>query len=498
MTIKELEERLGLPRASIRYYEQEGLLTPARGANGYRNYSEEDLRTLEKIKLLRQLHLDLETIRALQRGELTLDAALARQLAGLGEDRAALDRAEAVCRALRDAGESYAKLDPKPWLDQLTRPPLPAAPHFPPPAETRRAPEPLPVAPCPIRRWLARWLDLGLYGLPWILLRSLALHVPSVENGVLSWLEGYLSIALMFLLEPLLLHYWGWTPGKWLLGLKVRDRAGEKLSLKRAFQRIWRLFGRGYGYQIPIYNLYRMWRSYRACREGEYLEWDQDPDLPAQEDIRYEMLPLKALKGLGYGAAQAALLGCTVLAVLAGMVPPVRGTLTEAELIRNYNHVNRVYGLEAPEMEPDGMLGENPNLGLAAWGWYTPTVTLAEQDGVVTGFAVAWKNVPTWNTYHTPSMAAPAALGGALLAERADLGPVSYQTAMINYIKALAELTLADAMAGKTVTAEGLELTIEVNVSAGALEDVGVDGNYYESVGEETCQAVVTLRAAWS
>ena len=312
MTIKELEERLGLPRASIRYYEQEGLLTPARGANGYRNYSEEDLRTLEKIKLLRQLHLDLETIRALQRGELTLDAALARQLAGLGEDRAALDRAEAVCRALRDAGESYAKLDPKPWLDQLTRPPLPAAPHFPPPAETRRAPEPLPVAPCPIRRWLARWLDLGLYGLPWILLRSLALHVPSVENGVLSWLEGYLSIALMFLLEPLLLHYWGWTPGKWLLGLKVRDRAGEKLSLKRAFQRTWRLFGRGYGYQIPIYNLYRMWCSYRACREGEYLEWDQDPDLPAREDIRYEMLPLKALKGLGYGAAQAALLGCTV------------------------------------------------------------------------------------------------------------------------------------------------------------------------------------------
>ena len=137
------------------------------------------------------------------------------------------------------------------------------------------------------------------------------------------------------------------------------------------------------------------------------------------------------------------------LAVLAGMVPPARGTLTEAELIRNYNHVNRVYGLEAPEMEPNGMLGENPNLGLAAWGWYTPTVTLTEQEGVVTGFAVAWKNVPTWNTYHTPSMAAPAALGGALLAERADLGPVSYQTAIINYIKALADLTLADAMAGK-------------------------------------------------
>ncbi|OUQ19831.1 hypothetical protein B5E80_17310 [Flavonifractor sp. An135] len=32
MTIKELEQRLDLPRASIRYYEQEGLLHPGRGS----------------------------------------------------------------------------------------------------------------------------------------------------------------------------------------------------------------------------------------------------------------------------------------------------------------------------------------------------------------------------------------------------------------------------------------------------------------------------------
>ena len=30
MTVKELEERLGMTRANIRFYEQEGLLTPAR------------------------------------------------------------------------------------------------------------------------------------------------------------------------------------------------------------------------------------------------------------------------------------------------------------------------------------------------------------------------------------------------------------------------------------------------------------------------------------
>ena len=241
MTIKELEERLDLSRASIRYYEQEGLLSPERRENGYRDYSEEDVRTLEKIKLLRQLHLDLETIRRLQRGELTLDEALDGQLKALAEDRSALDRAESVCRQLRAAGESYAALDPRPWLEALSRQPMPSAPHFPPPEETKTY---LPVAPHPIRRYLARSLDLTVLGLPWVLLRCLALHIPDVENSILSWLEGYLSLGLLFLLEPVLLHFWGWTPGKWLLRLKLRDSNGEKLTLRRGYQRCWRLFGR--------------------------------------------------------------------------------------------------------------------------------------------------------------------------------------------------------------------------------------------------------------
>ena len=55
MTVKEVEERTGLPRANIRYYESEGLIHPNRGENGYRDYRQEDVDTLLKIKLLRQL-----------------------------------------------------------------------------------------------------------------------------------------------------------------------------------------------------------------------------------------------------------------------------------------------------------------------------------------------------------------------------------------------------------------------------------------------------------
>ena len=60
MTSKEMEARSGVPRANIRYYEAEGLLHPERLKNGYRSYSEEDLRTLEKIKLLRRLGVSVD------------------------------------------------------------------------------------------------------------------------------------------------------------------------------------------------------------------------------------------------------------------------------------------------------------------------------------------------------------------------------------------------------------------------------------------------------
>ena len=72
MTIKELEERTGMTRANIRYYEQEGLLAPARKENGYRSYSEEDCENLLKIKLLRQLQFSLQEIRDIQSGALSL------------------------------------------------------------------------------------------------------------------------------------------------------------------------------------------------------------------------------------------------------------------------------------------------------------------------------------------------------------------------------------------------------------------------------------------
>ena len=135
MTIKELEELVGMTRANIRFYEEEGLISPARQPNGYRDYSQADADTLSKIKLFRQLHLDLDTIRALQSEELTLTQALEKQLTALETDQAALDRARRVCEELRESGASYAALDPRPWLAELEKAPVPESARYAPPQD---------------------------------------------------------------------------------------------------------------------------------------------------------------------------------------------------------------------------------------------------------------------------------------------------------------------------------------------------------------------------
>ena len=80
MTIKELEERTGLLRANIRFYEEEGLLSPVRLANGYRDYSEEDLNWVELAKCMRSAGITVEAmieyVSLFQQGDSTISARL--------------------------------------------------------------------------------------------------------------------------------------------------------------------------------------------------------------------------------------------------------------------------------------------------------------------------------------------------------------------------------------------------------------------------------------
>ena len=111
MTIKEMEELAEMPRANIRFYEAEGLLSPARNVNGYRDYSQEDLLVLRKIKLLRSLHMSLEDIKALHTGKQELSVVLEQQISKLSNDKENLHKAQAVCETMYRDGMHYENLD---------------------------------------------------------------------------------------------------------------------------------------------------------------------------------------------------------------------------------------------------------------------------------------------------------------------------------------------------------------------------------------------------
>lgn len=78
MNIKEAGTRSGVSVRNIRFYEQKGLLSPARNPeNDYRDYSEEDVERLKFIRALRMVDMPLEQIRGILNGSALLrDAAL--------------------------------------------------------------------------------------------------------------------------------------------------------------------------------------------------------------------------------------------------------------------------------------------------------------------------------------------------------------------------------------------------------------------------------------
>lgn len=50
MKIGELSERTGIPTRMLRYYEQQGLIAPARADNGYRVYGEADVAEAARVR----------------------------------------------------------------------------------------------------------------------------------------------------------------------------------------------------------------------------------------------------------------------------------------------------------------------------------------------------------------------------------------------------------------------------------------------------------------
>ena len=121
MTIKEVEERIGLPRSNVRFYEKEKLIEPSRNErNGYRDYSENDVENIKKIAYLRTLGISVEEIRSILSEKVTLREILERQKEALSDQMMDLNRARLLCEKMLDEENvSYEKLQVEQYVMEL-------------------------------------------------------------------------------------------------------------------------------------------------------------------------------------------------------------------------------------------------------------------------------------------------------------------------------------------------------------------------------------------
>ena len=112
MKINQVELLVGITKKNIRFYEEQGLLSPGRNReNGYRDYNEEDAKKLEQIKLFRKLGLPLEEIRMMQAGRSTVADSMKRHLVTLKREQENVEHSMKLCEMLRETEGLLCDLD---------------------------------------------------------------------------------------------------------------------------------------------------------------------------------------------------------------------------------------------------------------------------------------------------------------------------------------------------------------------------------------------------
>ncbi|MES2981552.1 MAG: RDD family protein [Verrucomicrobiota bacterium] len=138
------------------------------------------------------------------------------------------------------------------------------------------------------RRFWARWLDLVVYSAVWWLL----MYVAGRNIGLMIENE-WLMISMLipwFALESWLLHRFGTTPGKWLLGIRVVNDDDTPLTFKSSIWRSIRVMIAGVGFGWGLLSLLCQAMSWFTTRKIGKPVWDY------MGKHKITVAPLKAFK----------------------------------------------------------------------------------------------------------------------------------------------------------------------------------------------------------
>lgn len=113
MRINEVEKLTSIKEANLKFYEREGLINPNRNENGYRDYSDDDIRRINQIKTLRMLEIPITEIKRLFDGEVDLDSVLEMRLKEMNREAMDLDNRRESCRRIINEGIVLSDITPE-------------------------------------------------------------------------------------------------------------------------------------------------------------------------------------------------------------------------------------------------------------------------------------------------------------------------------------------------------------------------------------------------
>ena len=111
MTIKDVEQELHIPRATVRFYEKNKLIKPKRGNNSYRDYSNEDIAILRKIIIFRKIGMTVSDVQKLLDGVSPLSKIVEKNVDQLQKQIEELNGSLKICRQMQLKREELENFD---------------------------------------------------------------------------------------------------------------------------------------------------------------------------------------------------------------------------------------------------------------------------------------------------------------------------------------------------------------------------------------------------
>jgi len=129
----------------------------------------------------------------------------------------------------------------------------------------------------PWRRYWARMFDITFI-MP-IYIFIIALFSPGLNHTItlMENITGSILLLLFYLIffEPMMLSSFGTTPGKFLLGIKIRDSLGKKISYGIGMKRGFILWVNGMGLGIPMFAFFTLISSFIKLKRNGITSWDR-------------------------------------------------------------------------------------------------------------------------------------------------------------------------------------------------------------------------------